>query len=38
MLNGINEANKFISKIGVNNKGNMKYILSNMRMSICELG
>jgi hypothetical protein len=37
LLNGINEANIFLSKIK-KKKGNNKFILSNMRMSICELG
>jgi hypothetical protein len=37
MLDGINEAEIFISKLN-SKKVNMKYILSNMRMSICELG
>jgi len=37
MLDGINEAEIFISKLN-SKKVNMRYILSNMRMSICELG
>jgi len=37
LLNGIHEANIFLSKIK-KKKGNNKFILSNMRMSICELG
>ena len=31
------ESEEFLSKLK-RKKGNMKYILSNMRMSICELG
>lgn len=38
MLYGINETNKFIDKINHNNKSNQNYILSNLRMTICELG
>jgi len=37
MLNGIHESNIFLSKIK-RKKGNNKFILSNLRMSICELG
>jgi hypothetical protein len=37
LLNGLHEANIFLSKIK-KKKGNNKFILSNMRMSICELG
>jgi hypothetical protein len=37
MLDGIHEAENFLSKLP-SKKGNMRYILSNMRMSICELG
>jgi hypothetical protein len=37
MLMGINESQIFLSKLK-NENGNMDYILSNMRMSICELG
>jgi hypothetical protein len=37
MLDGIHEAENFLSKLS-SKKGNMRYILSNMRMSICELG
>jgi len=37
MLNGIHESNIFLSKIK-KKKGNHKFILSNLRMSICELG
>ena len=37
MLDGINDAELFLSNLK-SRKGNMKYILSNMRMSICELG
>jgi hypothetical protein len=37
MLDGIYETQKLISKIK-KKKGNNKYILSNLRMSICELG
>jgi hypothetical protein len=37
MLEGVDESEKFLSKVK-KTKGNMKYILSNMRMSICELG
>ena len=37
MLEGINESEQFHSKLS-SRKGSMKYILSNMRMSICELG
>jgi hypothetical protein len=38
MLYGINETTKFIDKINHNNKSNQNYILSNLRMTICELG
>lgn len=38
MLQGINESEKFLSKLNSRKGNNMKYILSNMRMSICELG
>ena len=37
MLHGIHESEKFLSNIK-RKKGNNKFILSNMRMSICELG
>jgi hypothetical protein len=37
LLDNINESHIFLSKIK-NKKGNNKYILSNLRMSICELG
>lgn len=37
MLEGVDESEAFFSKLK-KKKGNMKYILSNMRMSICELG
>lgn len=37
MLEGVDESEEFLSKVK-RKKGNMKYILSNMRMSICELG
>jgi hypothetical protein len=37
MLNGVNESEIFLSNL-TNKKGNMGFILSNMRMSICELG
>jgi len=37
MLMGIDDAQNFLSKLK-SKKGNTKYILSNMRMSICELG
>jgi hypothetical protein len=37
MLLGISKSEEFLSKIN-SKKGNMKYVLSNMRMSICELG
>lgn len=37
MLDGVDESEEFLSKLK-KKKGNMKYILSNMRMSICELG
>jgi hypothetical protein len=37
MLDGIRESEIFFSTLQ-SKKGNMKYILSNMRMSICELG
>ena len=37
MLEGVDESEDFLSKLK-RKKGNMKYILSNMRMSICELG
>jgi len=37
MLEAVKETEIFISKINSKNQ-NMKYILSNMRMSICELG
>lgn len=44
MLDGVNNANKFYSTLKEqnnkhnNNNKSMEYILSNMRMSICELG
>jgi hypothetical protein len=39
MLNGIANATKFIDYLHKNSKkNNLNYILSNMRMSICELG
>jgi len=37
MLNGIHESEIFLSKIK-RKKGDYKFILSNLRMSICELG
>jgi hypothetical protein len=37
MLMGVDEAQNFLSSFKYR-KGNMEYILSNMRMSICELG
>jgi hypothetical protein len=37
MLEGVDESEDFLSKVK-RKKGNVKYILSNMRMSICELG
>lgn len=37
MLDAIDETENFIFKLK-KKKGNLKYILSNMRMSICELG
>jgi hypothetical protein len=37
MLEGVDQSQEFLSKVK-RKKGNMKYILSNMRMSICELG
>jgi len=37
MLDGIHETENFLSKLS-SKRGNMRYILSNMRMSICELG
>ena len=37
MLNGIHESEVFLSKIK-RKKGNSQFILSNLRMSICELG
>lgn len=37
LLDGIYESNIFLSKIK-RKRGNFKYILSNLRMSICELG
>lgn len=37
LLNGIHESHIFLSNIK-KRKGNNKFILSNMRMSICELG
>lgn len=37
MLNSINESDIFFSKIK-RKRGNYKFILSNLRMSICELG
>lgn len=37
MLNGINESEIFLSNIK-RKKGNYKFVLSNLRMSICELG
>lgn len=37
MLEGVDNAQEFLSTLQ-RKKGNIKYILSNMRMSICELG
>jgi len=37
ILERVNDSENFLSKVK-NKKGNMKYVLSNMRMSICELG
>ena len=37
LLNNIHQSQLFLSKIQ-RKKGNYKYILSNLRMSICELG
>jgi hypothetical protein len=37
MLEGVDQAQDFLSMLQ-RRKGNMKYILTNMRMSICELG
>ena len=37
MLEGVDLSEEFLSKLK-HKKGNMRYILSNMRMSICELG
>lgn len=37
MLEGVEDVEIFLSKLK-RKKGNVKYILSNMRMSICELG
>ena len=37
LLDGINNSNIFLSKLK-KKKGNNKFILTNMRMSICELG
>jgi hypothetical protein len=36
MLDGVNEASRFLSKM--NKKRINKFVLSNMRMTICELG
>jgi hypothetical protein len=38
MLNCVLESEKILSKINRSKKGSIKYILSTMRMSICELG
>lgn len=38
MLNGITETQKFFNKIQKSKKPNLHYILSNLRMSICEMG
>ena len=37
-LNGVEETEKFIDKIKKNRQPNLNYTLSNLRMSICELG
>jgi len=39
MLNGVAETKKFLNDIRKKSKKmNLSYILSNLRMSICELG
>jgi hypothetical protein len=39
MLNGISETESFLNKINKKSKKtNLYYVLSNLRMSICELG
>jgi len=38
MLNCVFESEKILSKINRSKKGSIRYILSTMRMSICELG
>jgi hypothetical protein len=38
MLNGIDNAQKFINKVRSQKPQNFNYLLTNMRMSICELG
>ena len=39
MMNGITETQSFLNKINIKSKkGNLYYVLSNLRMSICELG
>jgi len=38
MLNGIVETQKFLIKAQKEKKSNLHYILSNLRMSICEMG
>ena len=38
MLNGIDNAEKFVNKLHIKRPQNFNYLLTNMRMSICELG
>jgi hypothetical protein len=38
MLDGVNYAEDFLYKMSKNKKQNLNYLLTNMRMSICELG
>jgi hypothetical protein len=38
MINGIEETQHFLNKIKKDNKKIPKFVLSNLRMSICELG
>ena len=38
MLDGVKYAEDFLYKINKNKQNNLNYLLTNMRMSICELG
>lgn len=38
MLAGIAETQKFLNKTQKDKKRNAEYVLSNLRMSICEMG